>query len=73
MDNSLHPLSSVDQTSCRQLHVPHFPSSPQALQQEKCPLSHSPGRSPLELLAPSAVRGSLQYEYLCSVALALAP
>ena len=74
MDNSLHPLSSVDHTlPATSSMSPTSPAAPRLFSKRSVHFHTHQDGVPLELLAPSAVQGSLQYEHFCSVALALAP
>lgn len=70
MDNSFHPLSSVDHTLPATSSMSPTSSEVPRLFSKRSVLFHTRQDGvPLKLLAPSAVRGSLQYEHLCSVAL----
>ena len=70
MDNSLHPPSSVDHTlPATSSMAPTSPEVPRLFSKRSVRFHTQQDGVPLKLLDPSAVRGSLQYEHLCSVAL----
>ena len=70
MDNSLHPPSSVDHTlPATSSMAPISPAVPRLFSKRSVRFHTHQDGVPLKLLAPSAVRGSLQCEHLCSVAL----